>query len=48
MILMAAATVNLFVGIWKDGIEHGWIDGVAIYMAVVIIVAVSAVNNYDK
>lgn len=35
-------------GIWKDGIAHGWLEGVTIYAAVIIIVCVTAGNNYVK
>lgn len=47
-ILIAAATVSLAIGIWKEGIYKGWLEGVAIYFAIVIIVSVTATNNYMK
>lgn len=47
-ILLLAALVSLLVGIWKDGIAHGWLEGVTIIAAVVIIVCVTAGNNYVK
>ena len=47
-ILLLAALVSLLVGIWKDGVAHGWIEGVTIYAAVIIIVCVTAGNNYVK
>jgi P-type E1-E2 ATPase len=43
-----AATVSLAIGIWKEGIERGWIEGLSIYIAVVIIVGVTTFNDYAK
>jgi magnesium-transporting ATPase (P-type) len=36
------------VGIWKEGLAHGWLDGSTIYIAVVLIVSVTAGNNWVK
>jgi len=36
------------IGVWKEGLEHGWYEGVTIYIAVVIIVSVTAGNDYMK
>jgi P-type Ca2+ transporter type 2B len=47
-ILLIAAAVALIIGIWKDGIEHGWVEGLSIFIAVTIIVSVTAGNNYIK
>jgi Ca2+ transporting ATPase len=47
-ILLIAAFVSLVIGIWKEGIEHGWIEGLSIFIAVTIIVSVTAGNNYIK
>ena len=47
-ILLSAATVALIIGIIKDGWEHGWIEGLSIYIAIAIIVSVTAGNNYVK
>lgn len=47
-ILLIAAGVALIIGIWKDGIEHGWVEGLSIFIAVTIIVSVTAGNNYIK
>ena len=43
-----AATVSLGIGIWKEGIAKGWIEGLSIYIAVVIIVGVTTFNDYSK
>lgn len=40
--------MSLGIGIWKEGIEHGWIEGLSIFIAVAIIVSVTAGNNYMK
>ena len=45
---MLAATVSLTIGIWKEGIAKGWYEGVTIYFAIMIIVSVTAVNDYMK
>ena len=45
---MMAALISLIIGIWKDGIGRGWIEGVTIWIAVIIVVSVSAGNNYIK
>lgn len=47
-ILLIAAFVALIIGIWKEGIEHGWVEGLSIFIAVSIIVSVTAGNNYVK
>lgn len=48
ILLMILAAVNVAAGIYKDGWSHGWIDGVAIYAAVIIIVSIASANNYSK
>eukprot|EP00002_Diphylleia_rotans_P019864 TRINITY_DN383_c0_g1_i2.p1 TRINITY_DN383_c0_g1~~TRINITY_DN383_c0_g1_i2.p1 ORF type:complete len:984 (+),score=239.28 TRINITY_DN383_c0_g1_i2:185-3136(+) len=45
-ILLAGALVTLIIGLAKQ--DHGWIDGVAIFMAVAIVVTVVAGNDYSK
>lgn len=47
-ILIAAATVSLGIGIWREGLEKGWYEGVTIYLAIVIIVTVTSTNDYMK
>jgi magnesium-transporting ATPase (P-type) len=47
-ILLLAATVSLGIGIWKEGVEKGWYEGVTIYLAVIIITSVTATNDYMK
>jgi magnesium-transporting ATPase (P-type) len=47
-ILLIAATVALVVGIVQHGWETGWVEGLSIYIAVVIITSVTAGNNYIK
>lgn len=48
LILIAAAIVSLVVGIIEHGPQTGWIDGVAILIAVVIVATVTASNDYNK
>ena len=47
-ILVLAATVSLVIGIFKEGLAKGWYEGVTIYMAVIIIVTITATNDYIK
>lgn len=47
-ILLIAATVSLIIGVIQQGWAHGWVEGASIYIAIVIIVAVTAGNNYIK
>lgn len=47
-ILMLAATAALIIGIIQHGWRAGWIEGISIWVAVTIIVAVTAGNNYVK
>ena len=45
---MIAATASLIIGICKEGVEKGWYEGVTIYIAIVVIVTVTATNDYFK
>jgi magnesium-transporting ATPase (P-type) len=47
-ILIIAATVSLIIGVVQNGWAHGWVEGLSIYIAIVIIVSVTAGNNYIK
>ncbi|KAM3140850.1 hypothetical protein pb186bvf_007077 [Paramecium bursaria] len=47
-ILCLAAFVNLIIGVITEGWAEGWMDGFAIFIAVIIIVSVTAGNNYIK
>ena len=46
-ILIAAAVVSLICGVIQEGV-HGLIEGGAILSSIVIIVSVTAGNNYVK
>lgn len=43
-----AAVVSLVLGIATEGLEHGWMEGTSILLAIVIIVTVTSGNNYIK
>lgn len=47
-ILCAAAVISLILGIATEGLEHGWMEGASILVAVVIIVTVTSGNNWVK
>jgi Cation transporter/ATPase, N-terminus len=47
LVLIAAAIVSLIVGMIEEP-GHGWIEGVAILIAVLIVALVTAANDYSK
>jgi Ca2+ transporting ATPase len=47
-ILSAAAIVSLIMGIYTQGWKLGWLEGLSIIIAVLIIVSVTTINNYFK
>ena len=47
-ILLAAALVSLVIGIYQEGIQKGWIEGLTIYIAISVIVIVTVANDYAK
>ena len=47
-VLILAATVSMIIGMCKEGISTGWLDGATIYLAVIIIVSITAGNDYMK
>lgn len=47
-VLLVAAFVSLAIGILKDGLETGWIEGVAIFFAVFIVVNITSYMNFQE
>ena len=47
-VLCVAAVVATAVGICNDGFAIGWVDGVSILVAIVIIVVVTVANDLAK
>jgi Ca2+-transporting ATPase len=47
IILICAATVSLIIGAIEEP-DHGWIEGVAIFIAVFLVSNISAGNDYSK
>jgi len=47
-VLCVAAVVAMVVGIYNDGWGLGWIDGVSILVAIVIIIIVTVANDMAK
>jgi uncharacterized ion transporter superfamily protein YfcC len=47
-ILLLAGTCSLIVGVMQHGWKAGWVEGAAIFMAVGVIISVTAGNNYIK
>jgi Ca2+-transporting ATPase len=47
IVLVVAALVSFVVGVYEDP-SKGWIEGVAILAAVLIVAVVTATNNYNK
>jgi calcium-translocating P-type ATPase len=46
--LTCAAFISLFIGVFVEQKPLGWLEGFAILMAVVVVVTVGAVNDYQK
>ena len=47
-VLCVAAVVATIVGIYNDGFSIGWIDGVSILVAIIIIIIVTVGNDLAK
>lgn len=47
-ILCYSAVVSLVLGILTEGLAEGWLEGASILIAVVLIISVTAGNNYIK
>ena len=47
-ILLGASIVSLVIGILKDGLKTGWIEGTAIFIAVFLVVSISSYMNYQE
>ncbi|KAK3026285.1 hypothetical protein RJ639_041234 [Escallonia herrerae] len=48
IILMVAASASLALGIKTEGIKEGWYDGASIALAVIIVIAVTAISDYKQ
>ncbi|KAH7426562.1 hypothetical protein KP509_10G006300 [Ceratopteris richardii] len=48
MILIVCAVLSLIIGISTEGISEGWHDGVGILMSILIVVFVTAINDYRQ
>jgi Ca2+-transporting ATPase len=48
IMLMVLATINVGIGIYQEKSIKGAIDGIAVYLAVSIIVCITSANNYSK
>ncbi|CAL1373976.1 unnamed protein product [Linum trigynum] len=48
IILMVAAILSLALGIKTEGIKEGWYDGASIYIAVILVIVVTAVSDYRQ
>ena len=47
-VLLISAIVSLIIGLLKDGIKTGWIEGMAIFGAVFIVTSISSTLNYNE
>ncbi len=47
-VLLISAIVSLIIGLLKDGIKTGWIEGSAIFGAVFIVTGISSSLNYNE
>ncbi|EOY05827.1 Autoinhibited calcium ATPase [Theobroma cacao] len=48
MILVGCAALSLGFGIKENGLKEGWYDGGSIFVAVFLVIAVSAISNYRQ
>ncbi|KAL6292087.1 hypothetical protein ACE6H2_000229 [Prunus campanulata] len=48
MILLGCAALSLGLGIKVHGLKEGWIDGGSIFIAIILVISVSAVSNYRQ
>lgn len=47
-VLVIAALVSTIIGVIEEGWATGWMEGAAIMVAIILIVSVTAGNNYIK
>ena len=47
-VLLFASIVSLIIGVAKDGLFTGWIEGTAIFFAVFLVVSISSYMNYQE
>ena len=47
-VLLVASIISLAIGVAKDGIKTGWIEGTAIFFAVFLVVSISSYMNYQE
>ena len=47
LLLLAACVVSIILGVITDP-EHGYVEGVAIFIAVFLVAIITAVNDYSK
>ena len=47
-VLLVASIVSLIIGVAKDGLKTGWIEGTAIFFAVFLVVSISSYMNYQE
>ena len=48
LILIFFSFISIGIGIWQEGTEHGWVEGSAILIAVLLVAFVTALNDYTK
>ncbi|CAL8077879.1 unnamed protein product [Prunus armeniaca] len=48
IILLGCAALSLGLGINLHGLKEGWIDGASIFIAIILVISVSAVSNYRQ
>ncbi|PRQ35928.1 putative calcium-transporting ATPase [Rosa chinensis] len=48
LILLGCAALSLGFGIKEHGLKEGWIDGGSIFLAIILVISVSAISNYRQ
>ena len=47
-VLLAAAAISFIIGVLKEGIRSGWLEGTAIFFAVFLVVTISSYQNWSQ
>ncbi|XP_062191047.1 calcium-transporting ATPase 5, plasma membrane-type-like isoform X1 [Phragmites australis] len=48
VILMVAAAISLTLGMTTEGVDEGWYDGGSIFLAVLLVILVTAISDYRQ
>ena len=46
--LLEGSVISLIIGVFKDGLSHGWVDSFGVLVSVFIVASITAMFNYQK